>query len=373
MKKILFVATITRHIVGFHEPYLKYFKEKGYEVHVASNGDEPIPYCDKHFNLNFARFPIKFQNWGVYQKLKKIIEENQYEIIHCHTPVGGVVTRLAARKARKKYNTKVIYTVHGFHFFKGAPLANWLIFYPIEKLCARWTDSLITINEEDYQFAKRKLKKINHIEHINGIGMNEKRFNIEISQETIGELKETLGIDKDTIVMSYVAELNKNKNQKLLIEAIEKMHQSKMKVKLLLIGDGNFREKYLSIIKEKQLEENILLLGIRQDVPQLLSITNIYVASSIREGLPVNVMEAMYMGLPIIATHNRGHNELIKNEENGFLIKDANELVAKVNQILSNKNIGEKMKENSKNMINKYLLCNVIEDMKEIYANYIEV
>ena len=145
MKKVLFVATVTKHINSFHIPYLKWFKEEGYEVHVASNGNEPIEYCDKHYNLPFERFPLRKNNIKTYRELKKIINENKYEIIHCHTPVGGVLTRLAAKKARKK-GTRVIYTAHGFHFYKEAPLLNWLIYYPIEKWLSRYTDCLITMN-----------------------------------------------------------------------------------------------------------------------------------------------------------------------------------------------------------------------------------
>ena len=154
MKKVLFAATVDSHIKQFHLPYLKWFKEHGYEVHVATNGKEVIPYCDVKHQISFERSPLKFNNIKAIGQLKKIIEKEQFEIIHCHTPMGSVVTRLAALKARKN-GTRVIYTAHGFHFFKGAPIQNWLIYYPIEKLMARYTDCLITINEEDYEFAKK--------------------------------------------------------------------------------------------------------------------------------------------------------------------------------------------------------------------------
>ena len=155
-KKVLFTATVVKtHINVFHLPYLKWFKEQGYEVHVAAKNDfvnEPctIPHCDKFYDINFARFPFSNANIEAYKQLKKIITENDYDIIHCHTPVAGVLTRLAARNCK---NTTVIYTAHGFHFFKGAPLLNWLIYYPVERFCARFTDKLITINKEDYERA----------------------------------------------------------------------------------------------------------------------------------------------------------------------------------------------------------------------------
>ena len=149
MKKVLFTATVDSHILQFHLPFLKMFKENGYEVHVATNGDESIPFCDKKIKISFERSPFKINNLKAIGQLRKVINEEQYDIIHTHTPMGSVVTRLAAKQARKKNNTRVIYTAHGFHFFKGAPILNWLVFYPVEKWLAKYTDTLITINKED--------------------------------------------------------------------------------------------------------------------------------------------------------------------------------------------------------------------------------
>lgn len=367
MKKVLFVATVTSHIKAFHIPYLKWFKENGYEVHVASNGEDNIEYCDKHFNLNFQRFPLKIQNIKVYKELKKIIEENKYEIIHCHTPVGGVLTRLAASKLRKKYNTKVIYTAHGFHFYKGAPILNWIIYYPIEKIMAKYTDCLITITKEDYELAIKKLKKIKQIKYINGVGFNTERFNVQITDEDKEKLRQSLSIKSGDIVFTYVAELNKNKNQKLLINVIEQLKDINKNVKLLLVGDGNLKEEYIKIIKEKNMENNILVLGKRLDVPELLSITDIYLASSKREGLPVNIMEAMYMKLPIIALDNRGHRELIKDNENGFLIYNEDMMERKIVYIIQNREIKEKLKEKNLELIENYKIENVIKEIKKVY------
>ena len=175
-KKVLFTATVVKtHINVFHLPYLKWFKEQGYEVHVAAKNDfvnEPciIPNCDKFYDINFARFPFSKANIKAYKQLKKIITENNYDIIHCHTPVAGVLARLAARNCKK---TTVIYTAHGFHFFKGAPLLNWLIYYPVERFCARFTDKLITINKEDYERAQHfKLRKNGKVYYVSGVGID---------------------------------------------------------------------------------------------------------------------------------------------------------------------------------------------------------
>ena len=367
MKKVLFVATVTKHINTFHIPYLKLFKEKGYEVHVASRGNEKIKYCDKHYELPFERFPLKKNNIKTYKELKKIINENNYEIIHCHTPVGGVLTRLAARKARKK-GTRVIYTAHGFHFYKGAPLLNWLIYYPIEKICSRWTDTLITINTEDYQFAKKKFKKCKDIQLVHGVGLDTSRFDKELTNEEKIEKRKELGINKEDIVFSYVAELNKNKNQILLINTIKELKKDMTNVKLLLVGQGPLCEEYQNIIKENNLKDNIKLLGKRKDINEILSITDIYLASSLREGLPVNVMEAMYKGVPIIAKDNRGHRELVKDGENGFLIdNNPNQLAECIKKIYLDKKLYSTLKEKGKITAEKFLLKNVLKKMKKLY------
>lgn len=367
MKKVLFLATVTGHINSFHIPYLKLFKEKGYEVHVASKGEEEIKYCDKHFNIPFERFPLNPKNLKSYKELKKIINDNQYSIIHCHTPVGGVITRLAARKARKQYNTKVIYTAHGFHFYKGAPLLNWIIYYPIEKICSKWTDCLITITNEDFELAKRKFKKCKQIEHVCGVGLNTDRFDIEITEEDLEELRKEIGIEKDNIVLTYVAELNKNKNQMLLIKTMEQLIKESDKYRLILVGDGNKKQEYEQYIIEHNLQEYIKILGRREDVPQILKLTNIYVASSLREGLPVNIMEAMYMGLPVIATDNRGHRELVENEINGFIVKNQKELKERIEKTLKDKAILGKMSYQAKKRAEKYMLKKILNEMKMIY------
>jgi len=360
MKKILFVATVASHINAFHIPYLKWFKERGYEVHVACNGEEKIEYCDKQFNLPFERFPLKLNNIKTYKELKKIINDNNYEIIHCHTPVGSVLTRLAARKARKK-GTKVIYTAHGFHFYKGAPLLNWLIYYPVEKICARWTDCLITINEEDYNLAKKKFKA-KEIEFINGVGVDENKFNFTMSDSEKEKIRQTLNLKKDDFVLIQVGELNKNKNQIMTIEAMKKIIKTNKNVKLLFVGKGILKEYYEKKIKEYNLEKNIVLLGYRKDIPELLKISDCLISTSKREGLPVNLIEAAMSGLPIIATNCRGNREIATKV---VKINDVDELC---NDIM---NCMQKKEDYLSKDIDKYSLNNIMEKMKKIYSLYL--
>lgn len=298
MKKVLFTATVDSHIIHFHVPYLKLFKENGYEVHVATNGSEKIPYCDKKHIISFERSPYKINNLRAIKQLKKIIEEEDFDIIHCHTPMGSVVTRLAAKKARKN-GTKVIYTAHGFHFYKGAPILNWLLFYPIEKYLSKYTDTLITINQEDYDLAKKKFKKCKNIELIYGVGLDISKFDFNMTETEKHNLRKNLGLDDDDFVMIYPARLDKNKNQIQLIKAMKILVKKNNKIKLLLPGDDELNGYYQQQVKMYNLENDILFLGYRNDIPKLLKISDMSVTTSKREGLPVNVIEAMHVGLPI--------------------------------------------------------------------------
>lgn len=368
MKKVLFTATVDSHILQFHIPYLKMFKEKGYEVHVATNGKEEIPYCDVKHVISFERSPIKINNLKAIKDLKKIIDKENFEIIHCHTPMGSVVTRLAAKKARRS-GTRVIYTAHGFHFFKGAPLLNWIIFYPIEKYLSKHTDCLITINQEDYELAKRKFKA-KKIELVHGVGIDESKFNIEMTQQEKNKIRESLGLKEHDFVIIYVAELSKRKNQGMLIKAVKELIQEgKGDIKVLLPGTDSLDGIYQKMAKELDIEQNIKFLGYRKDIPKLLKISNLYVSTAKQEGLPVNIMEAMFCGLPIIATNCRGNRDLIFNNKNGYLnnIEDFKELSNHIRDVYKNKNVQGKMSTESKIMIKKYLLENVSKKMEEIY------
>ncbi len=370
MKKVLFVATVTKHINTFHIPYLKWFKEQGYEVHVASKGNENIEYCDKHFEIPFERFPLKKQNIKAYKQLKNIIDENKYEIIHCHTPVGGVLTRLAARKARKKYNTKVIYTAHGFHFYKGAPIINWLVYYPIEKMCSRWTDCLITINKEDYELAKRKFKKCKEVEYIPGVGLETNRFDFYMSLEEKLSLKKKLGLKREDFVLCFPARLDKNKNQILLINMMEQLGKKYNNIHLLLPGIDERNGFYQEIVKNKNMDKIIHFLGKREDIPQILKITDIAVSSSIREGLGMNLIEALYLKVPVVAIDNRGHREIVVNGVNGYLIDnytECREFADKVEALYLEKEKRESMGEEGKKYVEKFLLYNVLKKVEDIY------
>lgn len=371
MKKVLFTATVDSHILHFHIPYLQYFHEQGYEVHVATNGTEEIPFCDVKHTVSFERSPFKANNIKAIKQLKEIIDKEKFNIIHCHTPMGSVVTRLAAKQARKKYNTKVMYTAHGFHFFKGAPILNWILFYPVEKWLSKYTDCLITINEEDYTLAKNKFHA-KKVELVHGVGVDEKKFQLNMSEEEKHNLRKQLGLQDDDFVLIYVAELNKNKNQMMLIQAMQQITDKT--IKLLLVGKGELQEYYKQQVKQMHLDKNIIFTGYRKDIPQLLKISDLCVATSKREGLPVNIIEAMMSGLPIIATNCRGHRDLIKNEKNGYIleINDIQGLQECILKLYNEENLRKNMGKTGEKSAQQYLLKNIQDKMKKIY-NEVEI
>lgn len=372
-KKVLFCATIIEHFHAFHLPYLKWFKEQGWEVHIAARGDMELPFVDEKYNITIQRSPFKSKNLQAYNQLKSIINQNEYQIIHCHTPMGGVLARLAARAARKR-GTKVIYTAHGFHFCKGAPLLNWLMYYPIERFLAPLTDCLITINDEDFQLAKTHRFKAGLIRHVHGVGVNSNIYTpVDSIQKNV--LRHTLGYKPNDFIMFYAAEFNQNKNQQLLIQSLARVKSDIPHAKLLLAGDGVLFEECQKLAASLGIEKMVDFLGYRHDIEFLLKMSDIAVASSLREGLPVNIMEAMSCGLPILATVNRGHKELVQNNLNGWLIDSTNidEFGDKMRMLAENEaNITMMGKASRSRIVEHYSLYSVLQEKCSIYREFMD-
>lgn len=365
MKKILFAATITDHFYYFHIPYLKFFHDNGWTVHVASKGDRELPFCDAHFEVPFVRSPFSKGNIDAYKKLKKIIDENDYDIIHCHTPMGGILTRLAADKKRKD-GTKVLYTAHGFHFYKGAPLLNQVIYYPIEWFMSRKTDCLITINDEDFSFARNHFHKP-RVEKVDGVGYNNDLY-YPVSLQEKHQIRAEKGYSQEEKLLIYVAELNANKNQQMLIKMLKEIKTPD--VRLLLAGADNFGGRYQIIAKELGVEDKIDFLGHREDVEKLIKMSDICVASSLREGLPVNIMEAMAVGLPVVAGDNRGHRDLIENEKDGFLVStdDYVQAAKTVDRLFDDDKLYEQISFAASENVKRFSKETVSVQMKSIYS-----
>lgn len=365
-KKVLFMASVLGHITAFHTPYLKMFKENNWKTYVFArktvNSINKLEFCDKFYDEQIERKPLSLVNIKEIKKLKNIIDIEKFDIIHCHTPIGAVITRLAAKKARKKYGTKVIYTVHGFHFFKGAPLKNWLIFYPIEWYLSKFTDTLITINLEDYLFAKKHFNnRCKKIKYVPGVGIDIKKFEVNLLEKEKTMLKRSFGFKKGDYILTCIARLDKNKNQGFLIDCMRKLTKIDQTIKLLLVGPDEFNGEYQLKTKKYDLNSNIYFAGKRSDIPQILKITDIVVSASKREGLPVNIMEALASNVPVVALNCRGMNDLIINGQNGFIVTNMEEYVNKVIEIKNN-NILKKTK-----LDRKFIITSVEKEMKKIY------
>lgn len=338
MKKVLYVATVVKtHIMEFHIPYLKMFKEKGWETSVAAKNDYEnlndcsIPYCDHYYDIPFERFPIKRKNIQAYKLLKKIIEEEHFDIIHCHTPVGAMLARLAAKDVRNN-GTKVIYTAHGFHFYTGAPLINWILYYPVERWLAHYTDVLITINKEDYERAKKF--KVRQVEYIPGVGIDVEKFYPNPCDRD--KKRQELGINSDDIVLLSVGELNENKNHRLIIELLPYL---KNNIFYVICGKGPLMEEYINLANKLGIQKRLKLMGYVNDTPNYYRIADLFVFPSKREGLPVSIMEAMASGLPIIATDIRGSRDLLGDSSNVLfsLDDDRDYIIKSINKLLKNR------------------------------------
>ena len=366
MKKVLFSATVDSHILHFHLPYLKMFKEKGYEVHVATNTDDTIPFCDVKHKVSFERNPFKTNNLKAIKQMKKILLDNNFDIVHTHTPMGSVVTRLAYKKVRNKVNTRMIYTAHGFHFYKGAPLLNWLLFYPVEKYLSKYTDTLITINKEDYELAKKKFKKCRSVEYVPGVGIDEDKFNFTMTKSEKLELRKSLGLKENDFVLIYPAEISKRKRHIWLINTISPLLRENRHIHLLLPGSDSLNGKAHALTKKMGLTDQIHFLGYRKDIPKLLKVSDISLSAASQEGLPVNIMEAMYVGLPVVASNCRGNRDLIEDGVNGFLIElnDSERFEKCVEKIYKEK---RQYSNNTEKIINSYMLDKILLLMEKIY------
>lgn len=369
MKKVLFSATVDSHILHFHLPYLKLFKEKGYEVHVATNTDDAIPFCDVKHKVSFERSPFKKNNLKAINQMKKILLDNNFDIVHTHTPMGSVVTRLAYKKVKNKINTRIIYTAHGFHFYKGAPLFNWIFFYPVEKYLSKYTDTLITINKEDYELAKRKFKKCRNIEYVPGVGIDEEKFNFSMTKKEKLELRKSLGLKENDFVLIYPAEISKRKRHIWLINTISPLLKKNKNMHLLLPGSDSLNGKAHILTDNLNLAKQIHFLGYRTDIPKILKISDLAISSAKQEGLPVNIMEAMYVGLPIVATDCRGNRDLVVDGVNGYIVEmnDCNTYLERVQAIFLNKDCILKNKDENKKIISNYLLDKIMKKMIKIY------
>lgn len=372
MKKVLFVATVVKtHIMEFHLPYLKLFKEMGWETAVAARNDyeDPadcvIPYCDRYYDVPFARSPWSADNRRAYGELKKIVDEGGYDIIHCHTPMGAALTRLAAQRTRER-GTMVFYTAHGFHFYRGAPLVNWLLYYPVERWLARYTDVLITINKEDYERAQRF--RAGKVCYVPGVGIDLTRFQPDDGRM---EKRRELGLGTEDFVLLSVGELIPRKNHEVVLRALALLRrQGELGgIRYLICGRGACGEKLRHLAEELEVAENVSFLGYRNDIPAICGCSDLFLFMSRQEGLPVALMEAMACGLPAVCSNIRGNVDLIEDGVSGIVAQSTPEAVAEaIRRLRADGTLRARLAAAARERVKAFGLEQVREKMAELYG-----
>ena len=368
-KRVLILASVASMIGQFNRDNISLLQEMGYKVDVACNfkngstfSEESAKQLKKElieqgvrcFHVDFSRSPVQIgKHVQCYRTVKRLMIENQYLFCHCHSPIGGAIARIAGHATK----TKIIYTAHGFHFFKGASVLNWAIYYPIELLLSYWTNCLITINKEDYYRAKYKFHAKKTV-YIPGVGIDSKRFqNLGISRE---QKRQELGLSKEDIFILSVGELNKNKNHEVVVRALAGLKGQN--IVYMIAGEGNQKEHLKTLAEENGV--SLRLLGFREDICSLLEAADVFAFPSKREGLSVSVMEAMFMKKPVIASKIRGNTDLIKDGENGLLVhpntvKVWEQGLYKMLNTMNSYRLGEKkrLEPLEKNSIHEKMIC----------------
>lgn len=365
--KILYVTNITRTVNTFFIPHMNMLVDEGYNVDCACKIDGEIKLDKKNinkkinfYNVPFTRNPLNFKNIIAFLKLYSLQKKNKYDFIHVHTPIAAVYTRLLKRFFP---SIKMIYTAHGYHFYKNSSKLSWIIYYNIEKYLSKYTDVLITINNEDYEISKNF--KCNKLIKMHGVGVDFSEFKCINENEKI-KIRKSIGLEEDDFVIIMVGEHNKNKNQIQLIRTIRSIQDSYPKIKAIFIGDGELIEKNKLYIKKNNVK-NANILGFRKDVSELINISDILCSLSYREGLPKNIIEGLACGKVIIASNIRGNNELVEDGENGYLVNGDNLKEKIVDLYNLDKMYFKKMEEKSKEFSRKYDINNILEELKKVY------
>lgn len=387
MKKVLLVTHVSGFVPQFEMNNVRILQEMGYEVHYASNFNN-VSYGNDNSRLegtgivchqvDFARSPFDIKaNSRAYIQLKRIMDEHDFEIIHCHTPVGATYGRWAARKQRKR-GTKVIYTAHGFHFYKNAPLKFWLVSYPMERFLTHFTDILITINEEDYQSAKKmprakSQKTTMEVYKIDSAGIDLEKYNPNAENffEIKKRIRKEFDIEEDTFVLVSVGELNWNKNHSVVVNALGQIEE--LKIQYIICGQGIEKETLKMQAENLGIGKQVILTGFRKDIPDILKAADAMAFPSLREGLGMVAIEAMASEIPVIALDNRGTREYMKDGINGYIVWNNNDIeMAEAIQKLyhlwkDDKGDYKKMQKNCLRTAQRFGSANVNQQMKLIY------
>lgn len=378
MKKVLIVASVISFIEWFNKENVEFLKnELGCQVHIACNFDYMLDtdvkktqaYEEKlkqqgiiMHNIAFARNPLSKENIIAYKELKAVINSTKFDLIHCHTPAASMLTRLAARKARKT-GTTVMYSCHGFHFHNASPKKNWLIYYPIERFLSRFCDYIVTINHEDFNRAKTFHAK--NVRYIPSVGVDVKR----IMQTSINkaEYKKSLGVPEDAILLLAIGELIERKNHEVIIKALGELKRKD--IYFALCGKGPLLEYLQNLAKELGVDKNVIFLGFRQDIPELCHATDISVFPSKIEGLGLAGIEAMAAGVPLVSSNVHGILDYVCDGKTGFAVppSDVKGFACAIKTLADDEVLRAKMRENCLKAVEPFELSNALNVMWDIY------
>ena len=365
-KKVLIVCTTDNMVWQFLIPHIKFLEKLGNKVDVACNRswfffDELKEQGINVHEINFARNPLHPRNLSAQSQLKALVRENKYDLIWCHQPVGGVM----GRRVGKKFKIPVVYTAHGFHFFAGAPLVNRIVYKTIEKHYAKCTDALVTMNDEDYENAKKF--KAKRVYKINGIGMDFNKY--QPINESKEEIRESLNLSKDDFVIVTVAEFIKRKNYDTMLKAVKELKDNKVPVKYLICGKGKLEKEIKEKVNELGIGDVVNILGFRKDINRILTAADLFMIASFHEGLTLSVIEAMSYGLPCVVSDVRGNRDLVHDGKGGYVCstKNPKEFALKIKQIASDKHLWLKFSKYNKMQYKQYDIEKVIEQMTKIF------
>lgn len=371
--KVLFIASVYTHLAAFHIPFMKLLQEKGYQVHaVASSAEGRREDVERAgvtcWEVPFARSPYSPANVQAFRRLRALLKEHHFDLIHVHTPVAAFMGRFLAKAT---HQGPVLYTAHGFHFYQGSPRRNWLIYHTVERVAARWTDGLIVMNGEDFENAQRLgFKPGENLFYVHGVGVDLDHYSAPPTDGS--SVRAALGIDPGNVVVTCVAELNENKNHDFLLDAWREFTRRCDHCHLLLVGTG---EKVGALQQRVEQEgiPRVHFLGYRRDVPLILWETDIATLVSKREGLPKCVMEAMAAGRPVVATNVRGNRDLVEDGRTGLLVElgDVPGLTAAVEKLTSDPELRAAMGAAGREKVQDYSLEKVLTDMAGIYDRYL--
>ena len=368
--KILYVTTISLTMNSFFKPHIEMLIREGHSVDLACNFKDLPPdalYSELGcgiYQIDFSRNPISVDNVKAYSQLKRVVESGGYDIVHCHTPNAAVITRLVCRTFRKNNGLKVFYTAHGFHFYKGAPKLNWILFYPVEKFCSRFTDKLITINKEDYELAKAKFWA-KDVCCVPGVGIDLSGFeNVQVDRKA---KRCEMGVPEGAFLLLSVGELNENKNHQVIIKALARLKNPH--VHYAIAGTGPNAAHLEQLAKKLGVDGQVHLLGYRKDIPELNYTADVFCFPSIREGLGLAAIEAMACGKPVIAASNRGTNEFVIPGKNGFLCEchDDEAFAAAIGNLISDNEMRVRFSGETQASVQRFRVDCVLDVMKGMY------